>query len=216
MQSPQRRSIQTKVLLSLAATGVAAAMAGLGTFATFTATTSASEPVTSGTVTIALGTPGSATNRLTVAATGVVPGDTIERVADLTNTGNQDLASITLTTTASPTSLLDTDTTAGLQMVVERCPDPWVESGSSPAYTYSCGAGSEVMLASRPVIGALLPLTGTVPAPKALNSLTAGPSGVDHLRVTLTLPDTAPDLLQGQSSTITYRFDATQRSAAAR
>ncbi len=37
-------------------------------------------------------------NRFYVAASGLVPGDTIERAVTLTNTGNQDLSSVTLTT----------------------------------------------------------------------------------------------------------------------
>ena len=35
----------------------------------------------------------------------------------------------------------------------------------------------------------------------------------DHLRVTLTLPSGAPNTLQNQSSTITYAFTGTQRTA---
>src|SRR5258708_28141051 len=97
-----------KILASVGVLGAAAAMASLGTFASFTSSTSASQSVTSGTVVIALGSTGAATNRLTVNATGVVPGDTIQRSFDLSNTGNQNLATIGLTTTASPTSLLDT------------------------------------------------------------------------------------------------------------
>ena len=89
-----------KVLLSLGALGVAGALAGMGTFATFTATTSASSTLASGTVVIALGNTGASTNRLTVNASGLVPGDTVQRSFDLSNTGSQDLASIALTTTA--------------------------------------------------------------------------------------------------------------------
>ena len=94
-----------KLLLTLGALGVAGALAGMGTFATFTATTSASQTVASGTVVIALGNTGASTNRLTVNASGLVPGDTIQRSFDLSNTGSQDLASIALTTSASPSSL---------------------------------------------------------------------------------------------------------------
>src|SRR5437588_11714264 len=116
-----------KVLLTVAALGAASSLAALGTFATFTSTTSASQSVTSGTVTIALGATGASTNRLTVNATGVVPGDTIQRSFDLSNTGNQNLATISLTSTASPSSLLDSDATAGLQMVVDKCSTAWTE-----------------------------------------------------------------------------------------
>jgi predicted ribosomally synthesized peptide with SipW-like signal peptide len=195
-----------KVLLSLAALGAAGAMAGLGTFATFTSTTAASEPVTAGTVTIALGTAGTATNRLTIPATGVVPGDTIQRVVDLVNTGNQDLSRITLTTSATTTSLLDTDATNGLHMIVERCTNAWTVLTSNPD-TYSC-PGSVVILTRRAVVGVtdVTELTN-------LNALTGNANATDHLRVTLDLPSSAPDSMQGLSSTIRYQFDAVQRTA---
>lgn len=200
----RRLSRSGKLLWTLAALGVAAAMAGLGTFATFTSTTSASQSVTSGTVTIALGATGAATNRLTVNATGVVPGDTIQRSFDLSNTGNQNLATVALTTTASPSSLLDSDATNGLQMVLDKCSLPWVETGTSPAFTYTCGGTNTTVIASRAVIGSNLTLA-------AIAALSSG--GTDHLRVTLTLPSATGNTFQGLTSTLTYTFTGTQRAA---
>jgi len=193
-----------KVLLSLGALGVTGALAGMGTFATFTATTSASQTVASGTVIIALGATGASTNRLTVNASLLVPNDTIQRSFDLSNTGSQDLATLALTTTASPSSLLNTDATNGLQMVVDRCSVPWTEAGSSPAFTYTCVAGSITpILTTRAVTQSGLAMTG-------LSALTAG--GTDHLRLTLTFPSTADNTFQGLSSTISYSFLGTQRA----
>jgi hypothetical protein len=123
---------------------------------------------------------------------------------DLKNTGNLALASITLSTSASPSSLLDTDTTNGLQMVIDRCSVAWTESGGPP-YTYTCGGTTSSVLASAPVIGTNLALSNL--------TLTAGTD--NFVRVTLTLPSAAPNTLQGQSSTISYAFTATQRAAAA-
>ncbi|MEY2437722.1 MAG: spore coat-associated protein [Acidimicrobiaceae bacterium] len=197
-------STSKKVLLSLGALGVAAGIASLGTFATFTSTTSASQTVSSGTVTIALGATGAATNRLTVNASGLVPGDTVQRSFDLTNSGSQNLASIGLTTTASPTSLLDSDGTNGLQMVVDKCSIAWVEVGTSPAFTYTCAGTTTTVIASRAVIGSGLNMA-------SLAALTSG--GTDHLRVTLTLPSTTGNTFQGLSSTVTYSFLGTQRTA---
>jgi spore coat-associated protein N len=194
----------TKVMATVAAVGATATVAGLGTFASFTATTSASQTATTGTVTIALGATGASTNRLTVGATGLVPGDTVQRSFDLTNTGNQDLASLALTTTATTSSLLDTDATNGLQMVIDKCSSSWVEVGTS-AYTYTCPLGSTqtTVVASRAVIGSNITLSG-------LNALSTG--GTDHLRVTLSLPSAAGNSLQGLSSTISYGFTGTQRA----
>jgi predicted ribosomally synthesized peptide with SipW-like signal peptide len=191
-----------KLIATLAILGAAASVAGLGTYATFTSSTSQSHAISSGTVTIALGATGAATNRLNIGASALAPGDTIQRSVDLTNSGSLDLASVTLTTTASPSSLLDTDATNGLQMVIDKCSVAWTESG--PPYTYTCGGSTTSLVASRAVIGAGISLG-------SLAALTAG--GIDHMRVTLTLPSGAGNTLQNQSSTIGYAFTGTQRAA---
>jgi spore coat-associated protein N len=201
-EHPRGRSRARKLIASVALLGAAASIAGLGTFATFTSTTSANHTVASGTVTIALGATGGPTNRLTVGATALAPGDTIQRGVDLINQGSLDLASITLTTTASPTSLLDSDATNGLQMVIDKCSVAWTESG--PPYTYTCGGSTSSVLGTRPVIGSNLALSN-------LGSLIS--AATDHLRVTLTFPSGAGNSLQNQSSTITYAFTGTQRAA---
>ena len=197
--SAQRR----KLLVSLAIVAAAAGIAGLGTFATFTSSTSASQSVSSGTVTIALGATGAATNRLTVGASNIAPGDTIQRSVDLINSGSIDLSGITLTTSATASSLLDTDATNGLQMVIDRCSNAWTEGGTAPAYTYTCSGTTSTVLASRAVVGSNL----------TLSNLTALTNGVtDHLRVTLSFPSAAPNSFQNQSSTIQYTFTGTQRA----
>lgn len=192
-----------KVALSLAALGVAGAMAGLGTFATFTDTTSASQALDSGVVDINLGAAG-ATNRLSVAATDIVPGDTMQRAFTLTNSSSDNVSGITLTTNATVSSLLDTDPTNGLQMVIEKCSVAWVEVGVSPNFTYTCAGTTSSVLASRAVIGSALSLSN-------LASTTTGQT--DNLRLTLTLPSTAGNTLQNLASTVQYTFTATQRAA---
>ncbi|MGH3138412.1 MAG: TasA family protein [Gaiellales bacterium] len=197
--SAQRR----KLLISLAVISAAASIAGLGTFATFTSSTSASQSVSSGTVTIALGATGASTNRLTVGASNIAPGDTIQRSVDLIDSGSIDLASITLTTNATSSSLLDTDATNGLQMVIDRCSNAWTEGGTAPAYTYTCSGATSTVLASRAIVGTNL----------ALSNLSALTNGVtDHLRVTLSFPSAAPNTFQNQSSTVQYTFTGTQRA----
>ncbi|HMJ00080.1 MAG TPA: TasA family protein [Gaiellaceae bacterium] len=200
-EQPRRRSRTRKLVASVALLGAAASIAGLGTFATFTSTTSANHTVASGTVTIALGATGASTNRLTVGATALAPGDTLQRSVDLINQGSLDLASITLTTTASPTSLLDSDATNGLQMVIDKCSVAWTESG--PPYTYTCSGSTSSVLASRAVIGTTLALSN-------LGSLIS--AATDHLRVTLTFPSGAGNTFQNLSSTVTYAFTGTQRA----
>lgn len=202
-----KRTTMLKVLTSFAALGAAASVAGLGTFATFTSSTSASNSIASGTVSIAVGATGPA-NRLTIGANGLVAGDTVQRAVDLINNGSgssDNLASIQLTTAAAPSSTLDTDASNGLQMAIDHCSVAWTESASP--YTYTCGGATTTALASRPVIGSNLALSN-------LASLTTG--STDHLRVILTLPASAPNSLQGQSSTLSYTFVGTQRVAAAK
>ena len=144
-----------KVLASTVLVGAAASVAGLGTFGTFTSTTSASAAVASGTVKIDVGAGAAAggVNRLSVAATGLVPGDTVSRAVTLGNTGDQALAGIGLTTTASPSSKLDTDAAMGLQLQIDACSVPWTEAAATTGYTYTCTGTRSAVLASRAVIG---------------------------------------------------------------
>jgi spore coat-associated protein N len=200
-----KNSLMFKVFGSIAVLGAAASVAGLGTFATFTSSTSASQSISSGNVSIALGATGAATNRLTVNATNIVPGDAIQRSVDLTSSSSDPLGSVSLTTTASPSSLLDTDATNGLQMTITSCSVPWTESGTSPAFTYTCSGSTSTVVASRAVIGSNISLSG-------LNVLSSA-SGTDHLRVALSLPSSAGNTFQGLSSTVTYAFTGTQRAA---
>src|SRR5438093_4339781 len=183
---------------------IAAAAASAGAFGTWTSTDSVSHSISTGSVTIALGSTGASTNRLNVDATGVAPGDTIQRSVDLSNTGSINLASITLATTATTSSLLDTNTTYGLEMQIDRCSQAWTEGVSAPAYTYTCGGWKSAGLAQRASIGSGIALLN-------LSATTAG--STDHLKVTLTLPSTAPNTYQSLSSTIQYSFTGTQRAA---
>jgi spore coat-associated protein N len=198
------RHTTRKVLLSLGALGAAASIAGLATFATFTSSVSQSQTISSGTLSITLGATGAATNRLNIGATAIAPGDTIQRSVDLINGGGLDLASVSLTTAATTSSLLDTDVTNGLQMVIDRCSVAWTESGTAPAYTYTCSGTTSSVVASRAVIGSGIAMSN-------LGALTAG--ATDHLRVTLSFPSAAGNTFQNQSSVVQYTFTGTQRAA---
>lgn len=193
-------SLLSKIFASLALAGAASAIAGLGTYATYTSSASVSHTVSAGTVTVTLGATGAATNRLNIGASNIVPGDTIQRSVDLAYGSSNSLGSVTLTTTASPSSVLDTDATNGLQMVIDKCSVAWTEAGTPPAYTYTCSGTTTSVLASRAVIGSNLALS------------TLALTGTDHLRVTLTFPSTST-IGQGASSTISYAFTGVQRAA---
>lgn len=203
--STKRRKLLGKFALSATSAGVAAVCAGLATYALFSTSSSSTGSAGSGTLVLALGSPG-ANNRLAVSASNIAPGDTIQRAFTLTNTGSLDLdASPVLTTSATVSSALDTDATYGLQMVIQKCSTAWTESGAAPAYTYTCGGTTSTVLASRAVIGSSIALSNIS------ELVTAG--GAANLRLTLTFPTSAGNSFQGLSSTINYSFSAGQRSA---
>lgn len=190
-----------KIIASVALVGTAAGVAGLGTFGAFTSSTTASQKVDSGTVTIALGT--GAANTLNVPVTGVLPGDKIEKLVTLTNSGNSDLNNVTLATTATAPTLLTTDPTNGLQLKIENCSAAWVLT----AGTYTCTPGATEVLANSPII---------TPAatPKTLTNLTSLTNGkTDNLKVTTTLPASANNDFQTLSATVGFDFTGTQRTA---
>lgn len=198
------RTHRTRLALSGALVLTTISLFGMGASATFTSSAATSENITSGTLELALGDAGTAANRLTIDATNVAAGDEIQRVVALSNAGSLDHSTISLTTAASVSSLLDTDTVNGLQMVVDSCDVPWTESGTAPACTYTCAGTPTTLLSSQPVIGSDMDLAGT-------EALTAG--ATSHLRVVLTLPATADNTFQGLSSTIDYSFAGIQRTA---
>ena len=191
-----------KVFGSIAVLGAASSVAALGTFASFTSSTSASQAISSGSVSIALGATGAA-NRLTVAASGLVPGDTVQRAVDLTSASTDPLGSVSLQTSGAPNNALLTDAN-GLTVKVDKCSSAWTESGTAPAYTYTCSGTSTSILAAGAV--------GNTAALSGLAALSSG-SSTDHLLVTLALPAAATNTLQGLSTSITYAFNGTQRTA---
>ena len=189
-----RLSLQ-KIVLSIAVLGAAAAIAGLGTFATFTSSTSATHTIASGTLSLT-----APFSRLGTGASPIAAGDTMQRAIDLNYAGSIAFSTVTLTTSASPSSLLDTDATNGLQMVIDKCSVAWTESG--PPYTYTCGGSTSSVLGSRALIGTDL----------ALSNLTLTAGATDHLRATITFPSAAGNTFQNQSSTLSYAFTGTQRA----
>lgn len=188
-----------KVLLSAAAIGVSATLAVTGTLASFSASVSRGHTLTTGVPTLVLGATGAATNRLGIDATGLSPGAVVYRAFDITNNGTVPFTSYSVSTTATTSSLLNTDTVNGLQARLERCSAPWVESGPSPDFTYTCSGTRSEVLAYRPVVMASVPLAGMA---------SASPNGTDHLLLTETLPSTADNSFQNQMTAVTFTFNA--------
>lgn len=200
------RKNATKVFASVVLVAATASVAGLGTYGSFTSTTSASETVTNGEVVIGLNQ--HSTLGTTVAATNVVPGDKIQRAVTLTRSEDTEaFGSVKLTTTAGTANLLSSDATNGLQLVVDQCSVAWAQVGTTKQL--SCSGTTTLVVGSRPVIGSAIDLG---PATTTLNT-GGGRGGTSNLRIQLTLPASADNDFQGLSNTIDFTFDATQRTA---
>jgi hypothetical protein len=204
-----------------------------GALATFSPSVTASpQAVTWGTINLAVGP----TNDAATGTASIAAGDTISREADLNYTGGTIAKNeITLKFSASPSSLLDTDATNGLQVSIRACSESWKRTvaGAGPAAsTYTCIPGATSVKISGAASASVSALERAPGALTPVNSLNAG--GKDFLLFTLTLPAGAPgdpgkvaacsgtsggtsatEDLQGCSSTLTYAFQATQRNTVA-
>ena len=199
------RPLFSRLLLTLGLAGLVLSALGAAAYATFTSSTNVNQTIDSGTVAFASISTNGAGQRLSVAATNIAPGDTMQRAVTLTNTGTIDMAtgSVALTSTASPSSLLDSGAN-GLTMVIERCSVAWTEAG--PPYTYTCSGTTTSVLTTGSVLRSATVLSNIV--------TTAGTP--NHLRVALTLPSAADNTYQGLTSTINYLFVGQQRAASNR
>jgi hypothetical protein len=203
--STNRAATTRKVLGSLAVIGTAAAVAGLGTFGTFTdSTTPVSTQLTSGTVSIDLAQPAAP---IPATTTGLLPGDSIARTVTLTNDGNSPLSTVSLGVTTTNPSVLTTDAVNGLQLALKSCSVAWTQL-ATPAPTYAC-TGTERAIAT-PGAAVAVP-NRTLDAPASLT-----PGGTDHLLLTLSLPTTADNTFQGKTSTLNLTFSGVQRAATTR
>ena len=196
-------STARKVVGSLGVLGTAAAVAGMGTFGNFTdSTTPVATTIQSGTLSIDLSQPGYA---VPVTTTGFVPGDSMTRAVNLVNDGNSALGSVTLSSSATASSVLTTDVTNGLQLTVKKCSVAWTQGGTASAATYTC-SGTETLIGSGPVVSNI-----TVNGAAALNA-----GGTDYLTFSISLPGTADNTFQGKSAALSLTFTGTQRTGTAR
>jgi predicted ribosomally synthesized peptide with SipW-like signal peptide len=219
-----------KIILSIALLLAAAGALIGGAFATFTDTVTAGpQAISSGTVKLAVGPRNDAAS----AATNIAAGDWLEREADLNSTGatiaNKE---ITLKLSASPSTLLDTDPTNGLQLSLKACTVAWTRV-VGPPLSYTCSGSATTVNIGGSATKSVSSLEGAAAALEGLNSLAI--NGQDYLVFKLELPSTAPgnlgkvatpcsgtsggtettENLEGCSSTLTYTFQATQRNPVA-
>lgn len=197
-----RRSTSAKVLASVVLVAGAAGVAGLGTFGSFTSSTAAEQQVSTGKVTLTSAS--QATRGFDVAATNMVPGDTVQRAVQLTRANDSEtFGSVKVTTAGSTSNLLTTDATNGLKLKMDLCSVAWTKAASNEL---TCSGTTTPLVAQRVVVGQNLDLGA---ATTALNSA----AKVANVRAELVLPTEAGNPFQGLSNTISFTFDATQRTA---
>lgn len=199
MSATGNRSTTTrKVVGSLGIIGAAAAVAGMGTFGSFTdSTTPVATTISSGTVSIDL----TKASTLDFAAADLIPGDSVTRTYTLKNDGSSDLGTVNLASAATTSSILTSDAVNGLQLSVRSCAVAWTQTGNA----FTCGSGEKTLLASGAAVK-----TAPLTAPA---SLTAG--GFDNLAITYALPLAAGNEFQGKQAAFSLTFTATQRTAPA-
>ena len=194
-----------KIVGTVGVLGVAATIAGLSTFGSFTdSTTPVDTQVDSGVLSINLADAG---DSLSMPFGGglMLAGDSRSFRVDLVNDGDTALGTVSMTSRATASSILDTDPSVGLQLRLIDCSVPWTVSGS----TYSC-AGTQTVFYSGPIV-----VSGS--GPTLPNPTSANVGGVDHILMTASRPSSASgDELEGATSSLEFTFTATQRAGEAR
>ena len=177
--------------------------------------------LTAGTVSITLGGHVDGSQFFDMAVNDMNPGvaNARYRLVDVTNAGNLDLKTLNavIAATAGHSSVLDTDFTNGIQLLIERCSGSgWsAPSGSAPDSTYTCAgtqttvwsniSGISGVVGTKDLVGAVA--TGCASPPCSLTA--AGTT--NHYRFKYWLPSSATNAMQGLTSTLSVQFTGSQR-----
>ncbi|HEX2052331.1 MAG TPA: signal peptidase I [Actinomycetota bacterium] len=201
VRSPAYEQKQWRGAVSAGAIGaLAVALAGISAAVTayFVDTEATRETVNAGTVGIHLGN-----STIPLVISDLLPGEQLERVAELRNTGSVALGSLQMEVTGGTDALLNP--TNGLQISVQRCTSAW-STGTDAAGrpTASCAGTTTALVADRPILGR------TTLDLSAMNVRT--PGGSDYLRFVLRLPETSPSPISGAQPTAAISFRAAQRA----
>lgn len=197
-----RRRTGLTIVGALSVVGAAVAVAGLSTFGQFTDSTSpVATNVDTGVVSVDVSSPAGAS--VPFAGGMMLAGDSRSALVDLVNDGTTPLATVSLTSTATSSSVLDQDTVNGLQLTVESCSVPWTTGADAP----TC-SGTVRSYFTRPILVSNASLASSA-------ALAAG--ATDHLKLTAALPSSATgDAFEGASSNLDFVFTGAQRSGGPR
>lgn len=196
-----------KIAAGLAAVAAAGSLMVGGVFAAFTDTAvTAPQTIGAGTVSLALADSSNATPpvKFTQTISAIAPGDIAYRALTVTNNGTLNMASVGMTSSATPSNLLTTTTPAsGLGVTIDMCSQAWTIG--SPTAAPTCGGTTTPVKTITDIAGlaASTNISGSV--------LTAG--GSAYLMFKYEMNASAGDALEGLSTDVTYTFNATQRTA---
>jgi len=185
------------------------AVTGVGVYAGLAANAvSSAQTITSGTLKLTMADNGAG---FSSTVSNMAPGDVVNRYVDLTNSGTLAGQTLTLAATDSGSSLLSTDATKGLHVIVSQCSGTWAPTTG----VCSTGGGGTTTLLASTALSAMSSAQTLVSGAIAI-------SGVYHLQVQVTLPNqsetstngTLPGgTIQGLTATLTWTFDELQRTA---
>ena len=204
--------LSTKIAIVAAASIGGASLVSSSVFATLTAsaTNTSANVVTSGTLNLGQAA-GGASGGIVTTITGMAPTDSVVRLVTLTNGGTLNMDTMTVQVVDGTATPLSTNGTTGLQVTIQQCTQAYT------AVTYACGGTQSTVRAS----SSLLSLATAQPMTLAAGSLNA--TGISFLKITITLPDSNENTLngtpalgtatiQGRSASLTWTFSATQRT----
>ena len=205
-------TLSTKIAIVAAASIGGASLVSSSVFAALTAsaTNTSATAVTSGYMSLTQA-PGGASGGFTTAITALAPTDSVLRLVTLTNASTLNAASMTVAVSDATPTVLTTNGTIGLQTLIQQCTVAYT------AVTYACSGTETTVRAASSLLSLATPQALTlIPA-----SLLAG--GVTYLKVTISLPDSTENTLNGavagagsiqsKSAALTWTIAATQRTA---
>lgn len=167
--------------------------------------------------TVAISLP-SADTTFSVGASGMVPGDTVERAVAIQNSGTVALSTLTLAMTDAAPTALD-NSSGGLTMSLDGCTVPWTQTSlPSGGYSYTC-SGTVTPHLTNVVVATVLNGPAQSISGTGSNGICTTPAclpgGEQYLMVQFTVPSTAPSTDQGLSDTIGVTISGVQRNPTA-
>ncbi|MGY1661440.1 hypothetical protein ACI78Q_09510 [Geodermatophilus sp. SYSU D00705] len=192
-----------RIAASIAVVGAAAAVAGLGTFGTFTdSTTPVVTQLDTGVLSIELTKAADAATLSLFDHGSFLAGDSESSAIDLVNAGSVALDEMRMASVTTSSSALDSDEVNGLQLAVDSCSQSWTHDDGR----WSCD-GETTRFYSGPIVADA----------SFAGAASLAPGGVDHLLLTATLPaTTTADMVAGATSDLDFTFSTTQRGGTAR